>query len=65
VRHESASKEELDRQSSWGHYIGEKDEWGVTEEEEKEVSVKVRSNVEDSKGSSVCKYHSLSFIDLN
>jgi hypothetical protein len=55
VCRESASKAELDRQSGWGHYIGEKDEWGVTEEEEKEVSVKVCSNLEDSKRSSACR----------
>jgi hypothetical protein len=55
VCRESASKAELDRQSGWGHYVGEKDEWGVTEEEEKEVSVKVHSNIEDSKRSSACR----------
>jgi hypothetical protein len=55
VRRESTSKAELDCQSGWGHYVGETDEWGVSEEEEKEVSMKVRSNIEDSKRSSACR----------
>jgi hypothetical protein len=55
VRRESSSRSESGNHGSWGHYVGVRDEWGVTEEEAKEVSVEVRPIIEDSIKSSTCR----------
>jgi hypothetical protein len=65
MRRESSIESDLER-STWGHYVAVRDEWGVTEDEAREVSVEVHPVVEDSAKSSACRcYRSLHRFESN
>jgi hypothetical protein len=65
IRRESSSESELE-QRTWGHYVAVRDEWGVVEDEPREVSIEVRPIVEVSATSSACRcYRSLHSAEAN